>query len=213
MALMHKAAGVALPEDLYWNSLFTQAMMKNLWDLYTLDMRKVAWHGQKAPDPLLVDPGTGEEKQLLTTVDVQKLHVLAFGSYTCPVFRMRFKELKSLADEFHSVADFSVIYIDEAHPSDGWKFKVRFCNLVKPRLSFKYSVFILKHFMINLDGTVVDVCLSRVWLVRDSDNIKLPDYNFTSVACEKNASSWTFHKHFRLSSGTNFLLYGSAISQ
>jgi hypothetical protein len=128
VAIMHKAAGVTLPEDMYWNSLFTQAMMKALWDHHRLDMRRAARHGQKAPDPLLVDPSTGEEKQLLKAVDVQRLQVLAFGSYSCPVFRLKFKELQSLAKEFHSVADFSVIYINEAHPSDGWAFKVRFCT-------------------------------------------------------------------------------------
>lgn len=124
-AIMNRAAGVVLPEDLYMSSLFTKAMMKCLWEHSTLDMRKTAFYGQKAPNPLLVDPNTKEEKQLSKSVDVQRLQVLAFGSYTCPVFRLKFKELRTLADEFHSVADVSVIYIDEAHPSDGWAFKVR----------------------------------------------------------------------------------------
>mgnify|MGYP002803376654 CR=1 FL=1 len=123
IGIMNKASGVSLPEEVYLNSLFTQAMMKNLWHHYILDMKKGAWRGQKAPNPLLVDPSTGEEKQLLKAVDAQKLQVLAFGSYTCPVFRIKFGELKTLAEEFQGVADFSVIYIDEAHPSDGWKFK------------------------------------------------------------------------------------------
>ena len=127
IAIMNKASGVSLPEDVYSNSLFSQAMMKNLWDHYILDMKKGALRGRKAPNPLLVDPSTGEEKQLLKAVDAQKLQVLAFGSYTCPVFRIKFGELQTLAEEFQGVADFSVIYIDEAHPSDGWKFKVRFC--------------------------------------------------------------------------------------
>ena len=121
---MQKAASVALPEDMYWNSLFSRAMMNNLWQQGVLDIRKSAWFGKDAPDPVLVDPNTGEEEQLLKVVDVEKLQVLAFGSYTCPVFRMKFEKLQSLAEEFHGVADFSVIYIDEAHPSDGWAFKV-----------------------------------------------------------------------------------------
>ena len=127
LTIMHKAAGVALPEEMFWNSLFSRAMMKNLWEQQTLDMRKSAYHGQQAPDPVLVDPATKEEKQLLTAIDVQKLQVLAFGSLTCPVFRLKFTELQSLAKEFQAVADFSVIYIDEAHPADGWAFKVGYC--------------------------------------------------------------------------------------
>jgi hypothetical protein len=141
IAIMDKAAGISLPEDVYLNSLFTQAMMKNLWELYTLDMKKAALCGQKAPDPLLVDPCTGEEKQLLKTVDEQRLQVLAFGSYTCPVFRTKFGELQALAQEFRSVADFSVIYIDEAHPSDGWRFKVTYCIFVLPRSLLYHCLF------------------------------------------------------------------------
>lgn len=132
LAIMHKAAGVALPEEMFWNSLFSRAMMKNLWEQQTLDMRKSAYHGKQAPDPLLVDPSTREEKQLLNVVDIHKLQVLAFGSLTCPVFRLKFTELQSLAEEFKAVADFSVIYIDEAHPSDGWAFKVRYCVIPLP---------------------------------------------------------------------------------
>ena len=124
-SIMENAAGMALPEKIFHNSLFTREMMKALWEVYTLDMKKSASYGQKAPDPTLVDPSTGEEKHLSKALDVRKLQVLAFGSYTCPVFRWRFTELQALAEEFHHVADFSVIYIDEAHPSDGWAFKVR----------------------------------------------------------------------------------------
>lgn len=124
--IMDKAAGIALPENLYRNCLFTQAMMKSLWEQGTLDIRKSAVCGQKAPDPILVDPSTRQEKRLSKTGDGRKLQVLAFGSYTCPVFRLKFKELRSMAEEFHHVADFSVIYIDEAHPADGWAFKVTF---------------------------------------------------------------------------------------
>ncbi|XP_028392231.1 type II iodothyronine deiodinase-like [Dendronephthya gigantea] len=122
-SIMENAAGMVLPEEIFRNALFTREMMKALWEVYVLDMKKSASYGQKAPDPTLVDPNTGEEKHLSKALDVQKLQVLAFGSYTCPVFRRRFTELQALAEEFHQVAEFSVIYIDEAHPSDGWAFK------------------------------------------------------------------------------------------
>ncbi len=35
----------------------------------------------------------------------------------------KFKRFNSIAKEFASIADFLIIYIEEAHPSDGWGFK------------------------------------------------------------------------------------------
>lgn len=120
--IMHKAASVSLPEELYWNSLFTWPMMKALWQQEKLDMRKTALRGKPSPNPLLVDPSSGDELELSKALNPDKLQVLAFGSYSCPVFRMKLNKLTSIAEEFHNVADFSLIYIDEAHPADGWAF-------------------------------------------------------------------------------------------
>uniref|UniRef100_A0A2K6RZQ5 Iodothyronine deiodinase n=1 Tax=Saimiri boliviensis boliviensis TaxID=39432 RepID=A0A2K6RZQ5_SAIBB len=48
--------------------------------------------------------------------------VLNFGSCT-PSFMFKFDQFKRLTEDFSSVADFLIIYIEEAHASDGWAFK------------------------------------------------------------------------------------------
>lgn len=35
------------------------------------------------------------------------------------------KKYQQLKDDFSEVADFAVVYIEEAHPVDGWAFKVK----------------------------------------------------------------------------------------
>lgn len=125
---MHEIASVPLPKELYWASLFSWPMMQSLWQQGALDIRKTATQGKPTPDPLLVDPNTGDEIKLSKTLSVQKPHVLAFGSYSCPVLRLKLNQFKSIAKELHNLAEFSFIYIDEAHPADGWAFKVRSCD-------------------------------------------------------------------------------------
>lgn len=133
--VMHKTASVPLPEELYWDSLFTWPMIKSIWWQGVLDIKKTALRGKPTPNPLLVDASTGEEVELLKTLSSQKLQVLAFGSYSCPVFRMKMNQLKSIAQQFHNFAQLSVIYIDEAHPADGWAFKVRSQSIFKMIIS------------------------------------------------------------------------------
>uniref|UniRef100_G1LSZ6 Iodothyronine deiodinase n=1 Tax=Ailuropoda melanoleuca TaxID=9646 RepID=G1LSZ6_AILME len=48
--------------------------------------------------------------------------VLNFGSCT-PSFLFKFDQFKRLVEDFCSTADFLIIYIEEAHASDGWAFK------------------------------------------------------------------------------------------
>ena len=35
-----------------------------------------------------------------------------------------------LTKRFASLADFAIIYVEEAHPVDGWRFKVRFIKIL-----------------------------------------------------------------------------------
>ena len=50
--------------------------------------------------------------------------VLNFGSWSCPVFRARTQEFLSIVRQFRDVVDFLTVYIEEAHPSNGWAFEV-----------------------------------------------------------------------------------------
>ena len=47
--------------------------------------------------------------------------VLIFGSYTCKPFRRQVDVLEGLHEKYANQAEFFVVYIREAHPSDGWQ--------------------------------------------------------------------------------------------
>ncbi|KAK3744431.1 hypothetical protein QZH41_003167 [Actinostola sp. cb2023] len=49
--------------------------------------------------------------------------VVVFGSCTCPSFMASLRDLDEVVREFIDMADFVMVYIDEAHAEDGWKFK------------------------------------------------------------------------------------------
>ena len=62
----------------------------------------------------------------ISAKEVAYFLVANFCSWTCPVFRARVKEFLNLGivREFSDVADFLTVYVEEAHPSDGWAFEV-----------------------------------------------------------------------------------------
>lgn len=45
--------------------------------------------------------------------------VLVFGSYTCPKLRHSAEDLKKLAETYHDLVDFRLVYISEAHAQGG----------------------------------------------------------------------------------------------
>ena len=47
--------------------------------------------------------------------------VLIFGNYTCPPFRHHATEAQALYDKYRDRAAFLFVYVQEAHPADGWQ--------------------------------------------------------------------------------------------
>lgn len=62
----------------------------------------------------------GTECHLLDFASPERPLVVNFGSATWPPFTNQLPAFSKLVEEFSSVADFLLVYIDEAHPSDGW---------------------------------------------------------------------------------------------
>lgn len=62
--------------------------------------------------------------------------VLNFGSCTWPSFLFKFDQFKRLIEDFSSIADFLIIYIEEAHASGTERFPVStsFCPVFSPAL-------------------------------------------------------------------------------
>lgn len=63
---------------------------------------------------------TEDECRLLDFESMDRPLVVNFGSATWPPFISHLPAFRQLVEDFSDVADFLLVYIDEAHPSDGW---------------------------------------------------------------------------------------------
>lgn len=116
-----------LPVCSYWDSLFSDQMLQNVWHSVALDLNKKVKQGHRAPNSPVVSPSGKNCFPLLQMAKPGRPLVLNFGSCTCPIFMSQLDDFQKMAKEFNQVADFCVVYIEEAHPSDGWALKVSFC--------------------------------------------------------------------------------------
>ena len=91
---------------------FKEAYEKHKWGEGKLKV------GDLAPDFELKKLGSEERVQLSSFAD-KKPVALIFGSYTCPRFRGRVPSLKELPRMFRGKVELLLIYISEAHPTDG----------------------------------------------------------------------------------------------
>ena len=115
---------VKLPVNSYWDSLFTDRMFQNVWHSVALDLNKKIKQDSEAPNSPVVSLTGKHCFPLLQMSKPGRPLVLNFGSCTCPIFMSQLDEFKKMANQFSHVADFCVVYIEEAHPSDGWALRV-----------------------------------------------------------------------------------------
>jgi thiol-disulfide isomerase/thioredoxin len=76
--------------------------------------------GDSAPDFHLVTADRSSEVTL-SSFRGQKPVVLVFGSHTWPPFRREVPALNQLYEQYKDRVAFYVVYIQEAHPTDGWQ--------------------------------------------------------------------------------------------
>ena len=74
--------------------------------------------GELAPDFTLVDL-QGNSVTLSTEVGDKPI-VLIFGNFTCGPFRSQSGNIEKLYERYKDQAKFFLVYVREAHPSDGW---------------------------------------------------------------------------------------------
>uniref|UniRef100_A0A4W5PYR9 Iodothyronine deiodinase n=1 Tax=Hucho hucho TaxID=62062 RepID=A0A4W5PYR9_9TELE len=106
-----------------WHRMLTSAGLRSIWNSFLLDAYKQVKLGSEAPNSKVVKvSGSGGNHgfRLRSSVTTTTGHpgdecrLLDFESSDhLPAFRR-------LVEEFSNVADFLLVYIDEAHPSDGW---------------------------------------------------------------------------------------------
>ncbi|XP_068703144.1 thyroxine 5-deiodinase-like [Montipora foliosa] len=124
--LFIKFAGAEMSQDVYGESLFGWQMYKAVTSTLMIDLQRKAKRGIEAPNPSLFSTDGQSRTHLLDFARERRPLVVNFGSCTCPVFMERLREFNSIMAEFSDIADFLVIYISEAHPTDGWAFKTDF---------------------------------------------------------------------------------------
>lgn len=127
-----------LPPEVYWDSLFGPKMFGHVWHSVEVDVKKRAHLGSKAVNCPLVSLDDGKFCRLLDFARGNRPLVVNFGSCTCPVFMKRMEKYVQLVADFKDVADFVNVYIEEAHPQDGWAFEVRYISL--PQNSLTHSL-------------------------------------------------------------------------
>jgi len=87
--------------------------------------------GDKAPDFALGVAGgketvklsdlLGRKPVVLSDLLGRKPVVLCFGNFTCGPFRAIYPDVEAIYDRFKDHATFVMVYVREAHPTDGWK--------------------------------------------------------------------------------------------
>ncbi len=76
--------------------------------------------GAPAPDFVLKKTG-GDHWVTLSKVIGPKPVVLVFGNFTCGPFRSLYPDVESIYNRHKNNANFFMIYVREAHPTDGWR--------------------------------------------------------------------------------------------
>uniref|UniRef100_A0A3P9P5H7 Iodothyronine deiodinase n=1 Tax=Poecilia reticulata TaxID=8081 RepID=A0A3P9P5H7_POERE len=119
-----------------WRRMLTSEGLRSIWNGFLLDAYKQVKLGCEAPNSKVVKVPdgprwsstvvpcgsriqTGGECRLLDFESTDRPLVVNFGSAT-PPFISHLPAFRQLVEDFSDVADFLLVYIDEAHPSDGW---------------------------------------------------------------------------------------------
>jgi thiol-disulfide isomerase/thioredoxin len=76
--------------------------------------------GDAAPDFTLETPD-GKETVTLSKLVGPKPVVLVFGNFTCGPFRSLYPDVDAVYHRYKDQATFLMVYVREAHPTDGWK--------------------------------------------------------------------------------------------
>ena len=82
--------------------------------------RQKARQGGEAPNCRVIDLSTRTECHLFDYMHRARPLVLNFGSLSWPPFLLTKELFDSVVKEFEDIADFLIVYISEAHPTDGW---------------------------------------------------------------------------------------------
>ncbi|KAG8561982.1 hypothetical protein GDO81_015552 [Engystomops pustulosus] len=97
-----------------WRRMLTPEGLRCVWNSFLLDAYKQVKLGGDAPNSNVIHVSSAKPNS--TTTPGTPCNLLDFASSERPLL----PAFSKLVEEFSNVADFLLVYIDEAHPSDGW---------------------------------------------------------------------------------------------
>ncbi|XP_046861669.1 type II iodothyronine deiodinase-like [Xenia sp. Carnegie-2017] len=118
---MRKVTGLNIPKTNYWETFLGWEMFKSVWKSRVVDITKEMRNGLEAQNVPLVTPDGKKCVRLLDLLQAERALVVYFGS----------------SQDFSDIVDFVVVYIEEAHPIDGWSFKNNFIKVRKHRNQYE----------------------------------------------------------------------------
>lgn len=116
----------------YEDTIDTFNFMKTIWKSQVMYLLKDAYVGLKAPNPAVLSLDSESETLLLDFQKKSRPLVINFGSCTWPPFIAHLARFNDIVDEFRNFADFVIVYIEEPHASDGWRFNNNY-DINQPR--------------------------------------------------------------------------------
>ena len=115
-----------VPYENFWENYGGKQMLAAVLKIFLGDLNKTAVLGSSAPNCKLV---TTDEKpcKLLDFARGTRPLIVNFGSRSWPPFLINFlNNFTNVVRGFQDVADFVIVYICEAHPTDEWRWNVSF---------------------------------------------------------------------------------------
>ena len=109
------------PKD-YMPSLCTKGFFTTiLSDLYC-QTNKIVKEGTPAVNTPVTALNDEKQYSLMEFAKPQRPLVIVLGSITCPIFMNKMHNIKQQSEKFSNIADFLLVYTQESHAEDGWKF-------------------------------------------------------------------------------------------
>ena len=94
--------------------------------------------GDAAPDFTLKTVDGNEEVQLSKLIGGKPV-VLVFGNFTCGPFRSQAGNVEKLYRRYKDRATFVMVYVREAHPTDGWHMSTHAGAMLIAALAYRYA--------------------------------------------------------------------------